>query len=972
MRVSYDDQLVQFKNIVKTIENNFKTIPNYKYQIKLDTLSKTSKIGKEINGQFASFIPFKAIKEFSPNNISLGFYSSDKCVPVKLKLLNLLVKEEVILPRLTHTGNIYRLMLLDWTKKVLEKKKFVDLRIINNDVAYGLYFKNSILHAKWLNEADKKCIKEIKDNFKQELINYGVLSEKKVRNQGHIYIFKNGIEELDKKLYKHPKYKLQLKLAHLNKQLDETLDYTVNSSLSFEFLQEHIFKKRIIYEWFHSNQCTVLKIKLQNILLKHEVILKNLSNNGNNKRQKLLRWIEEIEEGDQYKELMIWGNNVKWGSHFSNDFFADGELATQDKACLIKIKQEFEELLKEKGILDKNYQTVREIRENSANVSVTEIAKKSAKRWRHLANLKLEKLSDFVTPSKELEDYVQIKQLFAATSLTLSGNRYSSAYSQFIQYLNENSYDPKATTVEKVINKFTVINFKTNYIDNKIEQEEVVQDTGRRYVLCVKQVLERAREIKGLDIDAYVNVKIETGNRQTNSHTPFSLEERKQIDEAIQYEIKKSLPLIDDSYSIVVGINPYDENERIIHGHGTLENARWIFINKLKGTPFKNDKDNNKYQKSIINITSKYNLSLKNFFLQIGVAYRNSNYIIGAYLLRLARITGLNVESLIYLEQDDLVLEHPLTGNPCITYWKTRSSGEKQYHLDIFGANLQWLTKKQSVEVEELWDSVKAITAHYRERSKFEVNKYLFIYESRVGNIVPFNWKTRRLSEFYKKFANKYKLKTNNGEVLRITIDRMRPTFISELIEKDVDLRTIQLLLGHKSIRTTMRYLDGLDFNRVARNKIDKALKKIHIQSISPEDIKPNKQKYLSNPNEVILYSGLAGCRNIFNPPDFIKESKLYMDGQACSQFGKCLSCENLLITEDHLSNLFSLLREYKTALFRKNITNTPYSAVIEENLSILISILDPKFSDFDKSTLIETEKISQTMKDYNVDGVYL
>ncbi|XAZ50166.1 hypothetical protein AAHB44_28420 [Pseudomonas simiae] len=180
---------------------------------------------------------------------------------------------------------------------------------------------------------------------------------------------------------------------------------------------------------------------------------------------------------------------------------------------------------------------------------------------------------------------------------------------------------------------------------------------------------------------------------------------------------------------------------------------------------------------------------------------------------------------------------------------------------------------------------------------------------------------------------------------------------MSELIEKGVSLREIQVLLGHKSMRTTVVYLDRLDLNRMARKVLDEALRDIHKRTMHSEPVAAPLE---SSSAAIIFKTPLGGCRNILNPPDFIKKLKSYIPGRPCSLYNKCLGCDNRLITKANLPDLFAMRRDYLHAIESSRILDTPYGAVIMENLALLDEILDPKFSDFTSEELAEAEQFSE------------
>lgn len=317
------------------------------------------------------------------------------------------------------------------------------------------------------------------------------------------------------------------------------------------------------------------------------------------------------------------------------------------------------------------------------------------------------------------------------------------------------------------------------------------------------------------------------------------------------------------------------------------------------------------------------------------------------YFLKLMRVTAINKEVALELEVDDFEECHRLTNKPCLRYWKERSTGAKELHLDIFKAKLQWLSTKQKQTVRDVFVNVIKLTENIRFSSKSTISNKLFIYESDGRNIsdsiLKFNGQRSRAA--FRVFKATY-LKNCNFD---FDITQLRATVVSELLEYGASIREIQLLLGHASINVTMHYLDKLDFNVTARKELNKALKTIHEKTITDENqvaVSDDSELNNAQENEVIFRTALGGCRNILNPPSNVR-SETYKEGTPCGQFNKCLSCNNLIITKSHLPELFAMQRDFESMLVQNNIANSPYRSVVNENLSILSSILDSGQSEF-------------------------
>lgn len=362
-------------------------------------------------------------------------------------------------------------------------------------------------------------------------------------------------------------------------------------------------------------------------------------------------------------------------------------------------------------------------------------------------------------------------------------------------------------------------------------------------------------------------------------------------------------------------------------------------------------------QNKLVNFVLSRRLSLSDLYDDWGVLTRKvTAREIGIYVLKMAQVLGMNLNPILDLELNDYQAHHPLTNKPCLTYWKERSTGEKMIHLDLFHADVQWLTMSQKNFVETVFNEVFHLTSEARKFAQNSMAKKLFInFDKSLQTISE-----ATMSQLYSELVEEYQLKSDDGEPLTLTTTRFRPTLVSELVDKEVSLREIQYLLGHKSIYTTINYLEALELDRVIRDKARHAIEVLYSHAVvKGEPVSEGKQQRKYDEVLIIMKTPLGGCKNVFNPPDFIKKSSNYVKGKPCSQYNKCLVCENVMLTERHLPELFAMQRDYLTSVENSSIVDTPYYIVVLENLSLLDDILNVETSEFDEEILRQAREDS-------------
>lgn len=866
----------------------------------------------------------------------------------------LLLREGVIIAGGGIADLNLRRKLFAWWKPLTNQQKKGLEHVFSNKLVVSSYVKGAKAKSSYIH------YHEALNEIHKELLELGVLKKDYVplaNRLGHNALRKKRMQETIDSLKDEPSKLWDIPLRHSS---------TYGVLPSSGWLEEQGLKTSGTVDYYR-----VFLNKLTILLREEGVIIDGWNAANLDIRRKILAWWNPLTE-DEKRQLKHYGNQLSIHS------YVNGLRSGEHNTSLIQyVLKEINDDLLELGVLDKDYVKVadRPFTRKARNKELKYNERKAkTEAWCKLIDKPLTSVSDLL--SVKSREYAQICHLIAATSKKIfseSGkSNFSAACNHFTAFLSASSV-PYDTKLEDILNPYVLLRFKKDYILPRVYVGELSPKWANTVLSCIKISLERAKQIKGLNFHTLIEpglIPADESQRTTDMYRPYSPSVRKQITDAIEKDINEIKLLLKPYQGTGTGVDPFDENLRVISGKGTIENARFIFENYLNCNPVYYF-DDSPYSIAFLSIIARNGQSLHNVYKQWGVIPIVSKELLLPLLYKLAQVTGMNADSLIELEIEDYIESHHATGKPCLRYWKERSEGGKEYHLDIFDAELQWLATSQSKIVKHTIDIILKLTERVRVKADKSISSKLFICESASSGNYLTPIRLSALGDEYKKFAARHDVKDSDGRIKSVNIARFRPSFVSEIIEKGVSLREIQLLLGHKSIGTTMNYLDRLDFNRVARKKIDEALKKIKDECDSSNDTSPNaNRRYLSNNNNIIFKTPLGGCANVFNPPDFIKKSSLYVEGRPCSQYNKCLSCDNVLITRDHLPELFAMQRDYMQLMTLNRVMDTPYGLVIEENLSLLDEILSLKKSTFSEEELIEGERRSVFVETTILDGI--
>ncbi|MEI6894321.1 MAG: tyrosine-type recombinase/integrase [Colwellia sp.] len=593
---------------------------------------------------------------------------------------------------------------------------------------------------------------------------------------------------------------------------------------------------------------------------------------------------------------------------------------------------------------------------------------KSKAEWDELSDIPIISQADLVEPTPK-KPYIQLKHLFAQHMLTKVSHSYKQdvrSVFKHVTILIKADFGNQPIRLTDWLDEFTLNRFH-KYLEEQMIEGNLNNRFANVLQTTFKNILNRAKALNIPNFKRfYLSSAFSYNDRVTNKYKPYSESERTDINNAITSEIEHVKSLMSEYKKSGDGRPVFDNAGIRINkplAKYTLGDARWIFENNLNCEATLNSIDFNesKYTRLLYRIIQSHNKYHHDVYESWGVLSRVTiNHLI-PFLLRFLQITGMNIESIATLEIDDFIQKHPASGKPCIRYWKERSNGEKEYHLDIFKANLQWLTNKQGQEVKNIFDTIVKLTSSIRIHASNDLKNKLWLFSKKNGKLMSLP--NQAMHKGFSTFSKKYKLKNEDNVDTRLISTRFRPTFVSELIDKGVSIREIQLLLGHKNLYTTMRYLDIQDFSNISREKIKEKLIQIHINAHTSNyknNLAVPKAKNKNKKNvEVMLSTPFATCKNIFNPPESVKKLTSYTPGKPCSTYNMCLSCPNVIITKSDLPKLFAMKRDYLVKIQNTRILDTPFGEVISTNLELINEITDKGKSNFDIDELYEAEILS-------------
>ena len=421
-----------------------------------------------------------------------------------------------------------------------------------------------------------------------------------------------------------------------------------------------------------------------------------------------------------------------------------------------------------------------------------------------------------------------------------------------------------------------------------------------------------------------------------------------------------------------VGVQPFHVKQ---YDHRAL---LWMFENTYKCDPVAMYEDIHDRKLTYICSTAR----LRSLFFKWGVWPYIDAKLIMPLAVEFAMLTGLNVESVKMLELDSYASEHPLTGQPCISYRKRRSgsarrSEDKELHIATLEIEELYLEESVSEKIEKVIAITKELTSRIRSDAPHEIASRLFIFEdvekskkakSRV--VVPINPKGKTIS-WRSRFAKEEGLLEVFGKKFSFNIARCRPTLATNLVLAGADLFQVKTVLGHKSVQTTAKYLDGLQLQPVFNKTVLEALQQIsrrsqEVQVGGTQSAKAdNSVEYLIDGFHETL-SG-CGCKNAYNPSENVRKATKYVEGSVCKYWNMCLLCDNSIVTQSSLPKLISYSARISQALAEDTPSIKARSKLYEDTLTLIKGILEPG-NIFPKEVIDHAFNLAATQDDLLID----
>jgi len=575
--------------------------------------------------------------------------------------------------------------------------------------------------------------------------------------------------------------------------------------------------------------------------------------------------------------------------------------------------------------------------------------------------------------------FAQVNYIFnlvAETKNTISSqSNYITALKHYKNYLlKTNDYnvhlkETKLFYIDKHWNPTSLVNFY-NYLQKNKEQnykEYLSVHSIVSIISAVRNVMNEAIINGYTSFDNLINVSIRSAKRETDSNTAYTPKELNQIEKILNKELDFVYKVYRKEGYIPqnIGENPKDSKT----GWGAIDNMRWYFENVLKLEPILGDGENQDLHRSfVVYAPRKYYQSLgglRGIYKIWGIAPIIDKDLLMPLVLKLTKITGLNSESVLNLQIDCFEEINPISGVPVLKYFKRRSGGDKELHINIHNALTKEYRNEEVKEIKKIINIILSLTDDIRKRAPDKCVNYLFIVENNSRKkFKEIDKLSKKMSAAWcRKIVDKYKLENDDGDKMTLNLQKFRSTKATELVDKGVDAFELQYEMGHRSIDTTMNYIAKNQLDNKAQKSINEAIAKIFDNSCKSND------KFLTEANGNPIFKGIiSDCKNPFDPPEDVKKLSSYQKGTVCSRVNMCLFCNNVMVFKRNLPTLWMYKKQIEGALDGQ-LSELPNQNYYLMTLQIIEGLFDKKTSEFHDEDIEEAIKIAENL-DELVDPV--
>lgn len=564
-------------------------------------------------------------------------------------------------------------------------------------------------------------------------------------------------------------------------------------------------------------------------------------------------------------------------------------------------------------------------------------------------------------------------------------DNYRYALGFYLRFLQETEGTAPFVLKER-LDSLALVRFRTWLLtQEKKDSSQFGSHTLNGIVSAARQVITEAVVLELTATTDIITISMPPAHRETDKHAPYSNDEVAGILEAVKEDLQYTNGVLAGYKRTGAGRDPRVRPEPSLrinpqryaeHGYGwnCEANFRWYFETQMNCRAMSRTDAEAVKHKGFFSGAGRYHGGYMAAYKRWGVTPQIDRDIIWPLVIQLSYLTGLNPTSLMGLEVDCLG-EHPLTGTPVLRYLKLRSKGEKELLVDLLNednpdsdsdsehdhdpdenfeeAELP-LKRQHAVLVQRVIEKILRLTQPVREHTDFppHLKDLLFVYQSSGNNChgefqaVPV-WK---MNQWCREMGERHNLLSSSGAPLSFCLVRFRPTRLTEMAAKGKDFFEIQHVAGHKSIKTTLAYIEQRTFDAVAEREVTNALERIwsnREEFCPPEPLEPR-------PAPLVPFKGLiSDCKNVFDPPRPVQLAADYVAGQACTRFNMCLLCKNIVVMKEHLPVLAHYRNQIRAATSNTGI-DLPHVALYDKSLAVLDQIFDPDTSEFSEEDLDE------------------